>query len=81
MPGRVENIDHAVLVFELQDGGGNGDAALLFHLHPVGGGGTLVFLRGDGAGQLERAAVEEEFFRQGRFPRIGVGDDREGTAA
>ena len=58
VPWCIEDLDHAVLVFELQDGRGNGDAALLFHFHPVGCGGALVFLGSDRTGELESAAVE-----------------------
>ena len=45
--GRVEKIDDAAVVFELEDGGADGDAALLFHFHPVRRGGALVFAGGD----------------------------------
>src|SRR5207249_2637022 len=44
-------------------------------------GGALVFAGGDGAGELEGAAVEEELFGERRLSRVGVGDDREGAAA
>ena len=55
--GSVKNVDHTVFVFELENGGGNRDAALLFELHPVGGGGALVFLGGDRTGEVEGAAI------------------------
>src|SRR5690606_27157178 len=58
-----------------------GDAPLFFQLHPVGGGGALVFPRGDGAGQIEGTAVEEELFRERGLARVRVRDDRERTAA
>ena len=34
----VQNVDAEALVLELHDRRGDGDAALLFNLHPVGGG-------------------------------------------
>ena len=78
--GGVEEVNDAVFVFELEDGGGDGDAALFFEFHPVGGGGALVFAGGDGAGKLNGAAVEEEFFGEGGFAGVGVRDDGEGAA-
>jgi hypothetical protein len=79
--GGVEEVDDAVFVFELEDGGGDGDAALFFEFHPVGGSGALVFAGGDGACELDGAAVEEEFFGEGGFAGVGVRDDGEGAAA
>jgi hypothetical protein len=79
--GGVEDVDDAVFVFELEDGGGDGDAALFFEFHPVGRGGALVFARGDGACEVEGAAVEEEFLGEGGFAGVRVGDDGEGAAA
>ena len=75
--GCVEDVDDAVLVFELEDRRGNRDTALFFELHPVGGGGALVFLGGDRAGEVEGAAVEEEFLSEGGFSRVRVGNDGE----
>ena len=76
--GSVQNVDAEAAVLELHDGGGDGDAALLLNLHPVGGGGpgTLAL---DLAGLGNGAAVEQEFFRQGRFTGVGVGDDCKGA--
>lgn len=54
---------------------------MFFEFHPVAGGGALIFSGGDAAGQLEGSAVEEEFFGEGGFSRIGMGDDGEGAAA
>lgn len=81
MSGGIEDVYDAILVFELEDGGGDGDAALLFQFHPVGGGGALVFPCGDGSCEIERTAVEEKFFREGGFTGIRMGDDGEGAAA
>ena len=77
----VEDVDHAILVFKLQYGGAHRDAALFFQLHPVRGGGPLVFARGDAAGQVESAAIEQEFFGERGFAGIGVRDDRKRAAA
>ena len=79
--GGVEEIHHAAAVFELQDGGGDGNAALAFQFHPVGGGGALVLAGGDTAGELHGTAVEEELFRERGLPGIRVGDDGKGAAA
>ena len=77
----VEQVDRAAGVVELEDGGADGDAALLLEFHPVGGGGALVFPGGDGAGEVQGVAVEQEFLRERGFARVGVGDDREGATA
>ena len=79
--GSVEEIDGAAGVIELKNGGRDGDAALFLEFHPVRGGGTLVFAGSDGAGQVERIAVEQELLSQRRFAGIGVRDDGKGAAA
>ena len=76
----VEDIDAVALVLKLHDGGGDGDAALLFQLHPVGDGVARGGLAFDGARQLDRPAVEQELFGQRGFARVRVGDDGEGSA-
>ena len=81
MAGGVEEVDGEAVVVELEDGGGDGDAALTLELHPVGGGGALVLAGGDGAGKLEGTAVEEELLGEGGLAGVGVGDDGEGAAA
>ena len=57
-----------------------GLAALLLQLHPVGGGGALVLARGDGAGELDGAAVEEELLGERGLAGVGVRDDGERAA-
>ena len=79
--GGVQNVDAEAVVLELQYRRGDGDTALLFNLHPVGDGGTGVFLALDGAGLGDGASVQEEFFRQGGFTGVGVRDDGKGPAA
>jgi hypothetical protein len=79
--GGVEEVDGVAVVVELEDGGGDGDAALAFELHPVGGGGALVLAGGDGAGELESSAVEEELLGEGGLSGVGVRDDGEGAPA
>jgi hypothetical protein len=79
--GRVEEVEDAVGVFEGHDGGHDRDAALLLDAHPVGAGGDAVALRLHLARELDRAAEQEELFRQRRLAGIRVRDDREGAAA
>ena len=79
--GGIEEVEQAAAVFELKGGGGDGDAAGLFHGHPVGGGVAAVFLGADGAGGFDFAGVEEKFFGEGGFAGVRVGDDGEGAAA
>ena len=74
---RVEQVEAVAVVIELQHRGADGDAALLFQLHPVGRGGALVLARGDRAGELHRAAVKQELLRQRGLARVRMRDDGE----
>ena len=73
--GRVEQVDAVAVVLELQHGGADRNAALLFQLHPVRGGGPLVLARGHRAGQLHRAAVKQELLGQRGLARVRMRDD------
>ncbi len=73
--GRVAQVDAVTGVIELQHRRADRDAALLLQFHPVRRGGALVFARGHRAGELHRAAVEQEFFRQRGFSRVWMRDD------
>ena len=79
--GGVQNVDAEAFVLELHDGRGDGDTALLFNLHPVGGGGAGVFLALDDAGLVDGASVEQEFFGQCGLTGVRVRDDRKGAPA
>ena len=79
MPRGIENVDAAAVVIELENGAGDGNAALFFYFHPVGygiAGGLSCF---DGTCQVDRAAVEQKLFRECRFAGVRMGDDGEGT--
>ena len=78
--GRVEQVDHAARVRELHHARGDGDAALLLEAHPVGGRVPRRLAALYRAGELDRAAEQQELFGQRRLPGIGVGDDRKGAA-
>jgi hypothetical protein len=81
----VEQVDDVVaalvLVRKLHHGRRDRDAALLFHLHPVGGGMAVGLARAHGASHLNGAAKPQQFFRQRGFTRIRVGNDGERPAA
>ena len=64
MPGGVEDVDAIAVVVELEDGRGDGDAALLFDLHPVGDGVALRLARLDRAGEMDCAPVEQQLLRE-----------------
>ena len=76
MAGGIQNVDAEAVVLELHHGAGDGNAALLFDLHPVGGSG-LGPLALDLAGLGDGAAVEQEFFRQCGFTGVRVRNDSE----
>ena len=77
----VEEIDAVASVVELEDGGGDGDAALAFEFHPIGSGLAGIFSGGDRTRELDGATVEEEFFGESGFAGIGVRDDSESATA
>ena len=72
----IQNVDAEAVMLELHDGAGDGNAALLFDLHPVGGGG-LGPLALDLAGLCDSTAVEQEFFRQCGLTGVRVRNDGE----
>ncbi len=76
----VEQVDHVLAVGELHHRGGDGDAALLLHFHPVGGGVAVGFARLHRTGDGDRLAHQQQLFGDGGLARIGVRDDGEGTA-
>src|SRR5690606_2521627 len=78
--GGVEQVDHVFAVGELHHRGGDGDAALLLHFHPVGGGVTVGFTRLHGPGDLDRLAHQQQFLGDGGLTGVGVGDDRKRAA-
>ena len=77
----VQDVDAVALILELHHRGGDGNAALLLDLHPVGGGCPGVLLALDLACLGDGSAVEQELLRQGRLTGVRVGDNGEGAAA
>src|SRR4051794_28564824 len=57
------------------------DAALALDRHPVGARPTALAARLDLAGELDRAAEQQQLFGQRRLARVGVRDDRKGAPA
>jgi len=71
--GGVQQVDLAPLVRELKDRGGNGNAALLLHSHPIRGSVALILARTDGAGELDGASIEQQLLGERRpSPRRGA---------
>ncbi len=79
--GRVEQIEHAAVVFEGHHRGDHRNAALALDRHPVGAGGAAVALGLDLAGEVDGAAEQQELLGQRRFAGVRVRDDREGAPA
>ena len=77
----IQNIDAIAVILELHNGRGNGNTALLFDLHPVGGSGPGVLLPLDHTGLGNGPTVKQEFFCQSGFTGVRVGDDGKGAAA
>ena len=76
----IEDVHAVALVGELQHRGGDGDAALLLDVHPVGLCVLGRALALDRAGRLDGAGIEQELFGEGGLARVGVRDDRERPA-
>ena len=79
--GRVEQVEDVVAIFEGHHRGDDRDAALALDLHPVGARLHAVLLGLHLAGELDRAAEQQQLFGQRRLAGVGVRDDREGAAA
>ena len=81
---RVEQVEGDGLAvaraLEGHDRGGDGDAALLLDLHPVGARAAIGPARLDFARKVDRAAFQQQLFGEGGLARVGVGDDGEGAA-
>ena len=78
--GGVDEVEPPVAEREGHRRGGDGDAALLLHLHEVGAGAPRLALGAHLAGHLDGAAVEQELLGQRGLAGVGVRDDREGAA-
>ena len=78
---RVEQVDDAAVVGELHHARGHGDAALLLEAHPVGGGVARRLAALDGAGELDRAAEQQQLLGQRGLAGVRVGNDGKGAAA
>ncbi|MNQ30529.1 hypothetical protein D3C85_438740 [compost metagenome] len=76
----VEQVDQTVRIGELHHGGGDGDTALLLHLHPVGFGVLTRATALDGTGALNGLSEQQDFFGDGGFTRIRVRDDRKSAS-
>jgi hypothetical protein len=79
--GCVEQVEDRVVIFEGHHRGDDRDAALALDLHPVGTGLDAVLLGLDLAGELDRAAEEQQLFGEGRLTRVRVRNDRKCAAA
>ena len=81
MPRRVEQVEDAVAIFEGHDRGDDRDATLALDAHPVGAGLAAVGLGAHFAGELDRAAEQEQLLGQRGLAGVGVRDDSEGAPA
>ena len=73
---RVDEVEELAAPFERHCSRRNGDAAVLLHLHEVRARPPRLALGAHLAGLLDRAAEEQQLFRERRLSRIGMRDDR-----
>ena len=69
--GRIDNVDGDIAPFAGGGGRGDGDAALLFLLHPIHNGRAFMHF----ANFVRTAGVIKDAFRSGSFAGINVGHD------
>jgi hypothetical protein len=80
MARRVEQVEGDSLALERHHRAGHRNAALLLDLHPVRAGTAGLPTRLHLAGEMDRAAEQQELFGQRGLAGIGVRNDREGTS-
>ena len=71
----VEDVDANTVVIELQNRGGDGNAARLLDVHPVGHRMLGRALALDRAGRLNAARVQQELLGKGGLTCVGVRND------
>ena len=81
MTRSVQKVEFMPSVRKVERRRGDGDAALLLHLHPVGRSraSSPVCLHCTAGGDGSR--IQQELLGQRRFARVGVADDRERPSA
>ena len=79
--GRVEQRHVVPLELELERRRADGDTALLLHLHPVRHRMALRPAPAYRPGKVDRTGIQEQLLRQGGLACIGMGNDRERSAA
>ena len=80
VPRRVEQVEGDSITLEGHHRARHRDPALLLDLHPVRTRASRLAARLDFAGEVDRAALQQEFLGQRRLARVGMRDDREGAA-
>ena len=78
--GGVQQVDHAVAVAELQHRGGDGDAALALHLHPVGRDAPPARLAVHGTRRVDHLGVQRERLGERGLAGVRVADHGERAA-
>ncbi len=78
MAWRVEQINHGVFVGKLHGRRRDGNAALLFHSHPIRCRRLAALASAHHARGSDQAGVQEKLFGQRRFPGIRMADDGKG---
>ena len=75
--GRIEQVDHALIIGKLHDRCSYRYAPLLLHGHPIRSRMAVRLSRLNGTRKLDRATEQQQLFCHGGFARIGVRDDGE----
>ena len=76
---RIEQAQPIAVEFEFERGGGQRDATLLLHFHPVRDGRTTLLAATHGARQLDGAGIQQQLLGERGLAGVGMGNDREGA--
>ena len=80
MTRRIEQVEGDAISLKRHHAGSNRNPALLLDFHPVRARPPLITACLYLAGKVDRAALQQQLFRQRGLTRIGVRDDCEGSA-
>ena len=79
--GRVDERHAPSVELELERRGRDRDAALLLERHPVGRGVAPRLAAAHGAGELDRAGIQQQLLGERRLARVGMRNDSERPAS
>lgn len=71
----IKDINAVPIIIKLEHAACNRNPSLFFNFHPVRNGVTICFAALDRSGKMDGAPIKKQFFGQGRFTSIRMGND------